>query len=74
MSTSPADDFYAQVRWSIPCCPNCENFRSKRVVDMRTDPAVEFTKEYCELDPEERTPPAKVIAFGCPKFIQDIPF
>lgn len=66
--------FYDAVRWSMPCCPNCEIFQSTTVVDMRQTPPVEVKQEYCGLDPLKRPIPAKTVAFGCPRFIMDVPF
>jgi hypothetical protein len=74
MSKTPADLFLSQVRWSIPCCPNCEHFKDVLHVTMTGDGFVETKKEYCGLDPQKRLPPAKIVAFGCPRFVQDIPF
>lgn len=44
---------------AIECCPNCDNF--------------DVPLERCKLFPDTR-PPAKVIAFGCPKFEPRVPF
>ena len=61
-----AEEFVKQVRWMIPCCPNCEHFSSS--------PSHALPNEHCTLDPQKRLPPAKVVAFGCPRFVQQIPF
>lgn len=69
---TPAERFMEQVRWAIPCCPNCEHFSKSVVHNLHT--GTDKDKEYCVLDKQQRCPPAKIIAFGCPRFVQDMPF
>jgi hypothetical protein len=55
--------FTAQVlgiKTLLPCCPNCENF--------------DHALERCNLAPDAGRPPARVIAFGCSSFENDVPF
>lgn len=49
----------AKLKYLLPCCPNCLNF--------------DHALEGCRLADLAR-PPARVIAFGCSAFDQDIPF
>lgn len=69
-----AEQFLKEVRWIIPTCVNCVHFQSLRKIRIDVDNSSEVLVEYCGLDPKQRTPPAKTIAFGCPRFEQDVPF
>lgn len=64
--------FYASVRDALPCCPHCEHFSTS--TEQRLGAGLNTEHEYCTLDSAKRLPPAKVIAFGCSKFVRDTPF
>jgi len=67
------DDLLAAVmdlQKQLPCCPNCVHFRTL----MLMTPVDSRERDVCALDPQRRTPPSRVIAFGCERFEADIPF
>lgn len=60
----------------LPCCPNCEHFTWRVVMNgyTTTEGTVITEHEACTLDPGRQRPPARVIAFGCPAFLPGVPF
>lgn len=59
-----------QIKHQLPSCVNC-----RHGVNMQVTDGVDVARwPSCALDPERRTPPPRVIAFGCPAFAGDIPF
>lgn len=53
-------DICETIERCIRCCINCEHFEEK--------------PEECKLAHDPKRPPARVIAFGCHKFSERIPF
>jgi hypothetical protein len=67
---TPAERFLEATRNTLPCCVNCEHFSTSMV--QQTVYRSTETAEFCVL--AQCLPPAKIIAFGCARFSQDIPF
>lgn len=50
----------ANLKRLLPCCPNCARFDTQ--------------DEVCTYRDGRFRPPARVVAFGCVAFKQDVPF
>lgn len=72
---SPAERFVREVRDLIPGCFNCEHFRDVTRIEVNSaDDRTAIKVEYCGLDEQKRLPPVKIITYGCPQFVREIPF
>jgi hypothetical protein len=70
--TSQAERILTSIRWELPSCANCEKLSTSMYNINRDTPR--DTPEFCTLDPQKRLPPVKIIAYGCPAFVLDLPF